>query len=265
MLNLINQIRANPSLVQSYLDADFMEIIQQNPSIYFLPMLALSPVFPNSLLNEWARTDAAEGTPADDDDGSKESESVDLRQLYPGDFLQTATVGTFWQDPGGARPVTDLFFALLRSELATWPLNAVVFSNQYTEAGAALSVDIDGEIGSGILSVYAGSKILEPESETALPVSRIYGIVFSDQDGDRLYRTGQELAGQTITVYDEYQNPVTSAVSDNAGQFSLALESGRHWVVTTRTGEQTVSQPFIPTAGQDLFVKLAVPPEPTLP
>jgi hypothetical protein len=260
VLNLINQIRSEPVLLLSYMEPDFVQMIQQNPHIYHLPGLNFPPVFPNKLLHQWARTDAAQPVRTDEANGAP---FFDIMAVYPGDFFRSATVGTFWEDPVTARPVMDLFFALMRQELSTWPFRAVVFSNRFNEAGTALSVQTQENSRSGILSLGVGSGERQMISETGIYLSRIYGIVFSDKDQDTLYSPGEGMAGHFVTVYDESGNTAETSVTDNAGHFSLALESGRHWVVTVQAGEQTVSRAI--HTDRDLFLKLDVNPALSLP
>ncbi len=260
VLNLINQIRAEPGIILAYMEPDFVQLVQQNPHIYHLPRLNFYPIFQNSLLHQWARTDTEQ--PAQTDAADKEP-SFDILDIYPGDFFRSATVGTFWEDSAAARPVMELFFALVRQELSTWPFRAVIFSNRFNEAGTALSVQTLENSSSGILSLGAGSGERQMVSETGIYQSRIYGIVFSDTDQDTLYSPGEEMAGHFVTVYDEFGNTAVNAVTDNAGHFSLALDSGRHWIVTARAGEQTVSRAI--HTDRDLFVKLDVTPALPLP
>ncbi|MDZ7664829.1 MAG: hypothetical protein U5K27_05790 [Desulfotignum sp.] len=59
MLNLINQVRAYPPLTQYFIHTDSNMLFQQNPLLYHLPKMQFSPLFPDDMLQQWARVDAA--------------------------------------------------------------------------------------------------------------------------------------------------------------------------------------------------------------
>jgi len=314
MLNLINQIRANPRLTQFFIHTDATGLFQQNPQIHQLWNLQFAPVFLDDMLQHWARADAAmsgvsppsdPAPPQTADPDQNIPVPADFHESYPGELFQTATVAAAWEDMITARPVADLFSALLYSELTTWPYGAVVFSNRYTRAGVAISLETLENTGTGIVSVYAGSLLarsLVPEDTDGLdpqPVPeeaggqnvvpentdarnqvpgdaesrkvRIYGLVFSDHDDDLMYSPGEDLAQQTVSVYELVQDPavpvpvpeenptlVKTVVTDNAGHFSLSLDPDRQWVFEAEKDGQTARR--IIHIEKDQFVKMFFSP-----
>lgn len=319
MLNLINQVRANPPLTQFFLQTDSSLLFQQNAHLYQLPKMQFSPLFSDEILQQWARADADMSGPSEEDkvrtdvDGSGADEAVppsdaaapqaadpgqdtlvpaDFEESYPGEFFQTATVAASWEDMTTARPVADLFSALLYTELTTWPYGAVVFSNRYTQAGVAINLETPLEnpletpenSGTGILSVYAGSFIdwsqiadqtdaenlqLVPEGTDApdllpddaeSPLVRIYGLLFSDHDDDLVYSPGEEAAQHTVSVYEMAEQPVlvSTVVTDNAGHFSLSLTPGRQWYFEAEKDGQ-IAWRLVPVE-KDQFVKMFFSP-----
>ncbi|MCA1794068.1 MAG: hypothetical protein ABR534_13785 [Desulfotignum sp.] len=320
MLNLINQVRAHPPLTQHFIHTDSNMLFQQNPQLSHLPKMLFSPLFPDDMLQQWARADAAmsgsseEDVPRSDADGEGSADGAgaagtaspsdpalpqsadpnrdmpvpaDFYESYPGEFFQTATVAASWEDMTTARPVADLFSALLYSELITWPYGAVVFSNRYTQAGVAIALETLENTGIGIVSVHAGPFIdwrLVPEEtggpepqlvpdetvpvETESPKARIYGLVFFDHDEDTVYFPGEELAQHTVSVYELPQHPVSmpdethtlvkTLVTDNAGHFSLSLDPGRQWVFEAEKDGQTARR--IIHIEKDQFVRIFFSP-----
>lgn len=279
MLNLINQVRAHPPLTQ-YFNSSLL--FQQNPNIHYLMKMQFPPLFPDDLLQHWARADVAmSGTSQEGVPGIDVGDAVaDFHQSYPGKFFQTATVAASWQDMTTARPVVDLFSALLYSELTTWPYGgAVVFSKNYAQAGVAITLETQGNTGAGVVSVHAGSFIdwsLVPQ-ETEQPSQepeqvRIYGLVFFDHDYDQIYSPGEEVVGQTVSVYELTQDPLTvlneypalvktlvqTVVTDNVGHFSLSLAPGRRWVFETEKDGQMVSSDI--SIEKDHFVRMFFSP-----
>lgn len=143
-----------------------------------------------------------------------------------------------------------LFSALLHDELTTWPQDALVFSNDFQDAGPAISTS-DGDIAA--FSLFA-SRVA---TERYLQSPRIYGVIFLDADNNNAYSPGEELAGETIEVYDGNQNLVTTLVSDNAGHFSMTLGAGQQYLFKVALEGVVVSETvFVDT---DKFVKLYKP------
>jgi hypothetical protein len=133
--------------------------------------------------------------------------------------------------------------------------------------------------GSGVVTLCAGSAAPVPEpvspgADETLPdpeTVRIYGLVFFDQDGDDLYAPGEELAKEIVNVYpltgepgqmtENASEPAYQVITDNAGHFSLSLESGRYWVFETWKQEQ-VSRQSIYIDNTHRFVKMSfLPPD----
>lgn len=297
MLNLINQVRAEPGLAETYLSAGLDTLFQENQQIYLLPTLRFQPLFLDNLLFELAQADVL--TPYAVSFGPDNRMILNIEsgeKTWPGEWFQIMTAAGSWETMDEVRPVTDLFTALLYQELSGWPYDAVIFSNHYTEAGAYVHLDTDessetGETtgletvfesrvrsGSGVVSLCAGSAA--PVPETVFPGAgsvpfpgtvRIYGLVFIDHDQNKLYSPGEELAGETVDVYPvagypgltsdgPVSEPAYRVTTDNAGHFSLSLEPGQYWVFETWKQEQVSRRTlYIDT---DRFVKMSFfPPD----
>jgi len=90
-------------------------------------------------------------------------------------------------------------------------------------------------------------------------MSRIYGVLFSDNDGDGLYAPGEELIQQTVTVYDGEMQEIETVVTDNAGHFSIkTLETNQQYSFTATIEEVQVREDIFITSDQ--FVKLVYAP-----
>ncbi len=163
-------------------------------------------------------------------------------KTWTGEWFQEMTAAVSWADMNEARPVRELFTALLLQELAVWPYNAVIFSNYYTEAGPFVHLYTDDspdtgdgtdletdpesptQSGSGVVTLCTGSAAPVSETDpsglgTAVPdpgTVRIYGLVFLDHDGDSLYAPGEELANETVDIYPLAGNPGTTS-DDGSG------------------------------------------------
>jgi len=265
LLNLINQVRAKPELVEKFVSTDLLHLFQQNWRIYYLPHLRFQPVFFDDLLYECARADVM--TP-DMPDTDQQSMPV-LEDVYPGELFHATTVAASWENMAEARPVTDLFSALLVNEFATWPYDAVIFSNHYKEAGTIISLAAGDPTdsttspgtgvhpGTGTASVCAGTGVTGSAPDTESP--RIYGIVFADDNDDAIYAPGEELPGETVAVYDIHRNQVAEMASDNAGHFTVTLTPGQYWFEAIKAEE--VVRRFI-DIDKNYFVKMGFSPKP---
>jgi hypothetical protein len=288
MLNLINQVRAEPESISVYISGDLATLFQENQQIYLLPTLQFQPMFFDGVLYELAEADVLTPEALSFGPDSRWVLTTDGGgKTWPGEWFQSLTAAASWENMDETRPVIDLFMALLFNELSVWPYNALIFSNHYTEAGAFVFSDTvettESELelpetedvesgGSGLVTLCAGSAFpassLNLGEELVSEDARIYGLLFLDQDEDSFYSPGEELAGETVDVYPltgengmSYDFNVESAfslITDNAGHFFLSLESGRYWVFETWKNGQ-VSRRTIYVDG-DQFVKMSFSP-----
>lgn len=280
VLNLINQVRAESALIVNYLPSGMLSLLQHNWQIYFLLKLNFQPLFfdeflywcagQNILAEQGKDTlDAGNGhAPVGETGNVPISDAAvdadeDPTYGYPGDFFRLTGVTSAWEDLTAVDPVTDLFSALLSSEFATWPYGAAIFSNRFKTAGTVISQQAMDPGGTGTLSLAAGSDLpAEPYAGTFPPV-RIYGLLFSDRDGDSIYSPGEEVPEHTVTVLDETLVPWYEVVTDRAGHFSLSLEPGRYWyVVAEKDGQFIYRELFLQ---KNSFVKLGFHPPPASP
>jgi hypothetical protein len=276
ILNLINQVRAEPYLVPLSVSTDFLELFRQNQRIYQLPGMQFQPVFFNEQLFEQAVSNALisdelNGVPATPENLEMTAGAQEAVNTYPGGFFDTVSARVSWKDMTDARIVTDLFSALLVNEFSTWPYGAIIFSNYYNQAGIFISVE-PGELlpnpepwkpllqpGIGTVSYVGGSENPQPVTEPGIDMSQIYGLVFTDHDGDYIYAPGDEVVQQSVEIYDIYRNPVTGTITDNAGHFSVSLAPGDYWFETWQADQLVQRLVHVET---DLFVKLGFSPVP---
>jgi hypothetical protein len=280
VLNLINQVRADTALIVNYLPSGMLSLLQHNWQIFFLLKLNFQPLFFDEFLywcagqNNLADPgihppDQGSGSvPAGDTGNVPGSDAaVDAQEDptygYPGALFRLTGVTSAWDDMAPVDPVTDLFSGLLSSEFVTWPYGAAIFSNRFKSAGTAIALSAMDSGGTGTLSFAAGSDLpAEPYAGTFPPV-RIYGLLFSDQDGDTIYSPGEEVSGHTVTVLDEAFVPWYQVVTDRAGHFSLSLEPGRYWYVVAQKDDQVIYRELF--LQKNSFVKLGFNPPPASP
>ena len=189
MLNLINEVRANPGIIWEYDYNNIMlnraYVFDLNPNIPDLFTVEYKPLFFNAALS-------ASASEADAD------LETDTYNGYEGEVVQNFKVPIPCNEESG-QSVDFLFFYLISKELINWPMSYVVFFNDIQDVGSNITFQPgDNEIGSSILSFVVGksnpnSSSDESDSSNNDQRSRIYGVLFSDNDGDGLYAPGEEL------------------------------------------------------------------------
>jgi hypothetical protein len=297
MLNLINQVRAEPGLASAFMSGEMEAVLKLNPQIYLLPALRFQPLFFDRFLYEFARADVM--TPdlvSIGPDNRMILNTGGAEKTWSGERFQSVTAATSWKNMEEARPVADLFKALLYQEVSVWPRSAVIFSNQYSEAGPFVHLkpmespdiqfkagiqesagtqtasDEPHQSGSGVVTVCAGSVFPvvapSPAEKPVFETARIYGLLYFDQNDDNIYMPGEEVAEESVFIYplsektgnnpDGTDDPAFRLITDNAGHFALSLETGRYWVFEARKEEQFSRR--IIYIENDRFVKMAFSP-----
>jgi hypothetical protein len=205
---------------------------------------------------------------------------------YEGDVVQEPFLSAYSSPEENGLSVDSLFLWLIQKELEEWPDSPFAFLNDFQDVGSSIAFLPGGEIydwDTSVLYFVVGKKDPNTSNDESSSsnndndddddddddeMSRIYGILFEDIDGDDLYAPGEELRQQTVTasVYvddvDEMQE-YRSVVTDNAGHFSIPLKTNRQYnfTATITIEEENVQVSWEGNDGDysitsDQFVKL---------
>jgi hypothetical protein len=287
MLNLINQVRADPENIWKYLEFDQTEAFNLNANIssLFDSDNVYKPLFFDAslsasaqaqsfyILNEMYLEEAL----------SETQTALERAKYYEyeGDVVQEPFLSAYSSPEENGLSVDSLFLWLIEKELEKWPDSPVAFLTDFQDVGSSIAFLPGGEIydwDTSVLYFVMGKKDPNTSNDESSSssnndddddeMSRIYGILFEDIDGDDLYAPGEELRQQTVTVsvymddvdeMQEYQRVVT----DNAGHFSIPLETNRQYnfTATITIEEENVQVPWEGNDGDysitsDQFVKL---------
>ena len=255
ILNLINQVRSEPWKSFSYIDKDLWDFVQENPGLTGLFSIHYTPVFFDSSLHAVAGDRsyyAFNINKKDVSDSLFVTMTLSERGIYHGYKGQVVQETGFWSvfDKGGFL-VDELFSYLISREFSRWPYESTVFTSDIRQAGPQITMDYGEEEDFAFFSLATGYDVNLNSGLTA----KIYGILFSDNDGNTIYSPGEEMAQQTVTVYDKDLQIVNEVSTDNAGHFSLTLDPNQQYIfkAVLETGEVTQTH-FI---SEDQFVKLA--------
>ena len=91
---------------------------------------------------------------------------------------------------------------------------------------------------------------------------RYMGFLFSGNDVDDLYAPGEELIQKTVMAYDDEMQEVETAVTDNAGHFSMKLKTNRQYRFVATIDDVLVEKEGV-FITSDQFVKLVYSPPPS--
>jgi len=280
MLNLINQVRHNPDNIWKYTSLDRAEAYILNPNIVYLGDRdnGYKPLFFDASLSASAQARSDYELNGTYPQGLSEAQT-DLERAayydYNGEFAQeyALTMKKINTSTEKNSPSVNEFFQwLIQKELEAWPQSPVAFSVDFQDIGsnmATQSGEISGEIYDlSVLSFVVGKNGQNTSSDDNSTIStaqnpKIYGVLFSDIDGDDLYDPDEELAQQTVTAWVhtdgvEGMEEVKQVATDNAGHFSMELEANRKYLFVATIGEVSVSKDLFITSDQ--FVKLGYTP-----
>lgn len=265
-LNMINDVRSDPNNIWKYkyngTKMNQADVFSRNSGIYDLFAGKYEPIFFNADLS--ASASQAETDP-----------ETDPYNGYEGEVVQDSGV-TIPCEEENSRSVDFLFFSLLYQELNDWPLGHVVFLNDIQDVGSNVTFQSgDNDIGLTELSFVVGKNDQNTDNgenpDNNNDQARIYGLLFSDNDGDDLYAPGEELIQQDVTISvcvdDVGGMPeiIETVRTDNAGHFSSTLEANRKYYFTAIIDGVPVSwegNDGDHLITSDQFVKLVYKPTP---
>ncbi len=242
VLTVINQIRANPFVFQKYLmfpsDTTMVDFFN---SFYAL-LKTYEPLFYNPVL-----TLSATGVLNDKNDGLSGFEYAGLLGYEGMDVKQMRVSSTYAGDDNPKTPASMLISDMLVKESSK--LTRRLLNPDLDEFGMGLEF-MDKDDGTGLGSVlHYGQKTTTPADDmlgSAVPfddgqfnqnpddVFRIYGVVFSDTDGNQVYTPGEEINGKAVSIYDAAGDLAVRVFSDAAGRWLAALAPGDYVVEATQ-------------------------------
>jgi len=274
MLNLINQVRANPENLWKYTQLNEEYASTLNPNISDSLVAEYKPLFFNASLSEFAQ-DYSDYVFTKKYPEYLSEKNTPLERAgyygYEGEAVQEKIgppVPVLSSPEEKALPVDSLFKYVINEELrAEDPLGFVVFLKDFQDVGYSVAFQRGDRFDISVPSFIVGrnnpnASSDENSSSNNEQTSRIYGVLFSD-DGDELYAPGEEIIQQTVTAYDDEMKAI-EAVTDNAGHFSMTLHANRQYFFTATIQGVPFSWGDIPITSDDQFVKLAYYPPVTL-
>lgn len=257
LLNMINQIRSEPLKIFEIND-EIITVFRENSDKIELFRNEYKPLFLNASLYAAARETSFSvfnGTPIETLINASMERSLYFG--YDGQFLQASVVDATYEREDLNSCVNILFSTLMLDEFKSYPENSAVFLTDSRDVGPGIAF-LQGEVfDNAVFTIDVGVEI----REDAVNLSKIYGLLFLDKDGNSFYSPGEELAKEVVTVYDEELSLLKRVVTDNAGHFSLSLDLNKKYFFKFESvdsiGSSVTKELFI---SADQFVKLASSP-----
>ncbi|MCG8641126.1 MAG: hypothetical protein MI862_15435 [Desulfobacterales bacterium] len=235
VVNMLNQIRANPQDAYKYTNFHLQWLSGGN-----------SPLF----LNDALVLTAGKALSGD---------AVDLFELaryygFTGGLIASSSVNQDFYNVVPDQIALWMFFALLLNEMKSNPMIGTGFLNpEWNEIGPASFHAGNTDNYSSKMTIVSG------RTEDSDPdFSRVYGVIFTDTDADGVYEPGEEVADRILSVYDvETQTRVRTIRSNRAGQFELRLPNLKVYRIQTGSGEEQVGE-LIYLTEADRYFDLAI-------
>ena len=235
VLNMINQVRAEPRKANNYILFNLNSLIQENFDVIHAFLGTYKPLFLDKTLQKYGTLFINTTT---------DYLSQALAYGYTGvEVDKSSTIEIFPKTDSNSFAIW-IFSSLILDELKAYPEKKVVFNPDFNEAGVAVLFVNGAVYDSAKLTLIAGNKIEEDSS-----YSKIYGLIYNDIDENGVYTPGEGAAGRTVVVYDkEIFEKVETAITDNAGHFSISLLNQKEYIIETGTGETK--------AGKDIYLDM---------
>ena len=246
VLNMINQVRAEPRKANNYILFNLNSLIQENFDVIHAFLGTYKPLFLDKTLQKYGTLFINTTT---------DYLSQALAYGYTGvEVDKSSTIEIFPKTDSNSFAIW-IFSSLILDELKAYPEKKVVFNPDFNEAGVAVLFVNGAVYDSAKLTLIAGNKIEEDSS-----YSKIYGLIYNDIDENGVYTPGEGAAGRTVVVYDkEIFEKVETAITDNAGHFSISLLNQKEYIIETGTGETKAAKDIYLDMDQFFELNISLP------
>ena len=251
VLNMINQLRAEPLKINKYILFSLSSLIRKNPASIDAFFETYQPLFLNMKLQKCAKAESEENVNYFDQALSYGYNGVEVNKSSVTEIFPKTDSNSF---------AALIFSSLISNELKTYPEKKVVFNPDFNDAGLAVFyTKVDNAVYDYTnLTVYSGNGNRISEDPA---YSRIYGIIYKDIDENDIYAPGEEAAKEAVTIYDkETFEKIKTIITDNAGHFSVTLLNQKEYIIKIETDE-TITEKDIYLDSDQFFILKIMPIE----
>lgn len=249
LLNLINQVRFQPSLINNYALFNLNAIIHDNFNAIEAFSYAYPPLFMDRALQALARMEMI---------SLLDWEAEAHNQGGPAAVMERSGAVAVLFQADAPHSVLQGFSALMQGELARYPEKQAVFNGAFEDAGVAM------QHVAGVAHNLVEISLVTAAPETAGHASlsgclRIYGLIYRDMDGNGVYTPGEGVPAGRVVLKEILEGKTANfpVYSDNAGHFDAVVHAPGlyevQWVGNDENAEKNV---FV---DGNTFVEIVVP------
>jgi hypothetical protein len=251
MLNVINQIRKEPTTLFKYLSLNalsdsmltpfsegYANLIGTYPPLFYQPILCESAM-------EYLHTPTSES----EEELSPFDRAKDLG--YEGVDVEESFLRSRYDRKDEVVPVDEIIEEVLIKELESSPvLMSILFSENMDEAGIGLRFIYREKTVVADFAIDMGQADFQEDKNPG-----IYGVIYSDDDKNGVYTPGEEIQGHKVSIYDNNGAFIQKLFTDYAGHFSVSLPADTYTIEVTNevTNEVTKKSGYLKRISHRMF------------
>jgi hypothetical protein len=243
VLNMINQVRRDPMDLLVYLNLTFREGITKSPNLVYPLFSQFEPFIDSPSIHGSAQNYSKHIAWNGGVNALLQGDSSLMPAVNSGyaGVLLKEVVSEAVHPYGDETPIASQIFSLMmQKEFNALPEDSVVFFRVGADAGVGISFVHGSEYMLSIATLDVGKPVVD---ESIVPVeSKVYGVVYSDRDGNGIYSPGEEAEHASVIVYRKMDGCIMKKITaDNAGHFSMNVPANQEYRVDVSSGGTMVS------------------------
>ena len=248
VLNMINQVRAEPLKVDNYIFLNLGAAVDNNLDAAYALNGTYQPLFIDSTLQTY-------GTLF----GNENYLGQAIYYGYSGIEVNKSPIVEIFPVTYSDSLAASFFSSLISNELKKYPATKIVFNSDFNNAGlSAFYIKVENSVYDyATLSLTAGNGIYENPA-----CSKIYGIIYRDTNENEVYTPGKGIAKKTVVIIDKKTfAKAETVITDNTGHFSATLLKHKEYIIQVKTETATgeiLTEKNIYLDADNQFVKLGV-------
>jgi len=232
-LNLINQVRNDPSGSASWLGLNLDEFSGNYAPLFF------EEVLQDFILTEFA---------------AMEDYATHVRNYgYTGHGVSLSSAIEIFPKADANAAVLWIFSSLILNEVKGLTNGSVIFNPYFNETGINYLMVSGNDSDLVKLNLISGLS----DSKKA-GYAKLYGLIYRDINLNDGYTPGEGASNRLLSIYDRQTfQRVTTAVTDNTGHFSVSLASNKEYIIQTGSGVDLAGRDIV-LGSSDMFFDLKV-------
>jgi len=239
LLTMVNQVRSQPFSLGAYLNMSATELIDNDLNFISEWLKEYPPLMDNALLHKSAKAYSRQLINIDRDTLIVLNDDPLLRALDMGyngiNVAESFVLRIHAIDDTSSQIANTAFSHLIRNELGAAPRRGGIFSMAASQGGVGITIfPYDHRVKIVSSSINSGTVL----SMNEIPEqSEVYGIVYSDENNDKVYTPGEEREEASVIIFRKSDNTIVNQINtDRAGHFTIILDSNQEYRFETTHG-----------------------------